>query len=427
MADQAFALSPINAHSASPTDADYDAISEAFMETARGRWFLGEFARRNRSADTAMVLDAVARIERSIAAQKAPPPDELSAALAAVKIVVADAKDAVTAALDDGALDHILAPHRKSARVIREIAWGLRESGADVRICDLLDGQVQAINAACDSFAAFPMREAALRAIDVALADIDRIAAGDIPGPAMDVPATRDLAVAETPEETDAAMELADATLPEPEAPPQEDPVAEAEPEQAVVTAQPPEAPEIPAAAMEMAPEAPLAVAEAAAEAAVALAAPDTASEPEAITEPEARTETGAMAEPEAVAAPAPEPAEPALAEVVPEAPADDLAEVVAPAPVEPEPELADALAHEIFAAPAAPEPTPRHQTVLAQVELMPVTAAGPVAELPGPADVSLGASLIASGIVPKPAAPKPDPLAPIRRMTQIEKIALFS
>jgi hypothetical protein len=133
------------------------------------------------------------------------------------------------------------------------------------------------------------------------------------------------------------------------------------------------------------------------------------------------------MAEPEAVATPAPEPAEPALAEAVPEALADDLAEVVAPAPVEPEPELADALAHEIFAAPAAPEPTPRHQTVLAQVELMPVTEAGPVAELPGPADVSLGASLIASGIVPKPAAPKPDPLAPIRRMTQIEKIALFS
>ena len=92
MADQAFALSPINARSASPTDADYDAIREAFMETARGRWFLGEYARRNRSADTAMVLDAVARIERSIAAQKAPPSDELSTALAAVKDVVADAK-----------------------------------------------------------------------------------------------------------------------------------------------------------------------------------------------------------------------------------------------------------------------------------------------------------------------------------------------
>ena len=54
-------------------------------------------------------------------------------------------------------------------------------------------------------------------------------------------------------------------------------------------------------------------------------------------------------------------------------------------------------------------------------------TEPGPAAELPGPADESLGASLIASGIVPKPAAPKVDPLAPIRRMSQAEKIAFFS
>ncbi len=40
------------------------------METSRGRWFLGEYAKRNRNADTRMVLDAVARIEQTIAAQK---------------------------------------------------------------------------------------------------------------------------------------------------------------------------------------------------------------------------------------------------------------------------------------------------------------------------------------------------------------------
>ena len=63
MADEAFALSPISARAAQPSEADYDAIQEAFMETSRGRWFLGEYARRNRNADTSMVLDAVARIE----------------------------------------------------------------------------------------------------------------------------------------------------------------------------------------------------------------------------------------------------------------------------------------------------------------------------------------------------------------------------
>ena len=64
MADEAFALSPISARAAQPSEEDYDAISEAFMETSRGRWFLGEYAKRNRNADTRMVLDAVARIEQ---------------------------------------------------------------------------------------------------------------------------------------------------------------------------------------------------------------------------------------------------------------------------------------------------------------------------------------------------------------------------
>ncbi|HAO43427.1 MAG TPA: hypothetical protein DHH36_09270, partial [Afipia sp.] len=70
MANEAFALSPISARAASPTDADFEAIREAFLETARGRWFLDEYTRRNRNADTAMVLEAVARIESSLAAQK---------------------------------------------------------------------------------------------------------------------------------------------------------------------------------------------------------------------------------------------------------------------------------------------------------------------------------------------------------------------
>ncbi|WP_458760264.1 hypothetical protein ACSVBT_05535 [Afipia sp. TerB] len=390
MADQAFALSPINAHSASPTDADYDAIREAFMETARGRWFLGEFARRNRSADTTMVLDAVARIERSIAAQKAPPSDELSTALAAVKTVVAGARAALTDALDAGAMDQTLAPHRKSARVIREIAWGLRESGADIRICDLLDGQVQAINAACDTFAALPMRETALQAIDAALADIDRIAAGDIPAPASEAPAAADRpAVVDEPAETDAALELADTALPEPE--PLNVVADDIQPDPSMAASEPAEAPE--------------------ALAGLATAEPEV---PETIV-------PSAEAEPEPIEALATE-----AAEDVPDA-SSTVAEVAEPEPVEPESELTDALAQEIFAEPATPEPAPRHQTVLARVDLMPVVEPGPVAELPRPADESLGASLIASGIVPKPAAPKVDPLAPIRRMTQIEKIAFFS
>src|ERR1700733_13271849 len=88
MADEAFALSPISARAALPSEADYDAIREAFMETARGRWFLGEYAKRNRNADTSMVLDAVSRIEATIAAQKQAPPEktnELADALVLIR------------------------------------------------------------------------------------------------------------------------------------------------------------------------------------------------------------------------------------------------------------------------------------------------------------------------------------------------------
>jgi hypothetical protein len=73
MANEAFALSPITARPVQPGEEDYHAISEAFMETARGRWFLTEYAKRNRNADTRLVLDAVARLEESLAAQKPSP------------------------------------------------------------------------------------------------------------------------------------------------------------------------------------------------------------------------------------------------------------------------------------------------------------------------------------------------------------------
>ncbi|MGB8399811.1 MAG: hypothetical protein WCE35_13520, partial [Bradyrhizobium sp.] len=100
MADEVFALSPISARAALPSEEDYAAISEAFMETARGRWFLGEYAKRNRNADTSMVLDAVARIEESLAAQRqATAAEDAGLALAeALTGILAAIRDAVEAA-----------------------------------------------------------------------------------------------------------------------------------------------------------------------------------------------------------------------------------------------------------------------------------------------------------------------------------------
>src|SRR3954468_7219336 len=150
MADEAFALSPISARAVLPTEQDYDAISEAFMETSRGRWFLGEYAKRNRNADTRMVLEAVGRIEETLAAQKQPPPQSrLSEALASVRQAIEEAQAAAGAAIESVAAEESLAPVHKAARIIKEISWRWREIGADSRICDLLDSQVSTIEGAC--------------------------------------------------------------------------------------------------------------------------------------------------------------------------------------------------------------------------------------------------------------------------------------
>ena len=62
------------------SETDYETIEAAVTETVRGRWFLGEFARRNRTAELRQLLDAMARIENvvSTAQQPALPPSDPS-------------------------------------------------------------------------------------------------------------------------------------------------------------------------------------------------------------------------------------------------------------------------------------------------------------------------------------------------------------
>jgi len=50
---------------------DYEEIERAVMESARGRWFLAEFAKRQRAEDTALILDALHRLEATVVVQSA--------------------------------------------------------------------------------------------------------------------------------------------------------------------------------------------------------------------------------------------------------------------------------------------------------------------------------------------------------------------
>ena len=52
------------------TDSDYEAIESAIMETSRGRWFLSEYARRNRTADTELLLSAINSLKEMLDSHK---------------------------------------------------------------------------------------------------------------------------------------------------------------------------------------------------------------------------------------------------------------------------------------------------------------------------------------------------------------------
>jgi hypothetical protein len=389
MADDAFALSPISARATQPSEQDYDAIREAFMETARGRWFLGEYAKRNRNADTRMVLDAVARVEENLAAQRQAAPDNgLAEALVAISSAVDEARAAASVAVDDLALEETLAPVRKGARVIREIAWRWREIGTDGRICDLIDSQADAIEAGCGQIASINPLGALIAAFDLIEKEI--AAFGD--GTAAFPPA-------------------ADEAVPSSSSPPS--PLDE-----------------MPASELETA------------QAAAATSNGDTAINSQAMPDEtvgaahETAEATAEGADIQAADAEAADAHDEAVLDMVAlemaavdpfdiDDPSDtdniEVAELPPEDPVvvarQPEP-------------PAAPAIAPSLQPSL-QPSFQPSPQASPQASReaspePSP-EPSLGSTLIANGILRKPNVSGPDPLAPIRRLSQAEKIAFFS
>jgi hypothetical protein len=386
MADEAFALSPISARAAQPSEADYDAIQEAFMETSRGRWFLGEYAKRNRNADTKMVLDAVARIEGTLAAQKLPEPEPerdplLDQMLASFRAALTEARHAATTAVGDLALEQNLAPVRKGARVVREIAWRLREIGADGRICDLIDSQVLVIENAAGK----------LNSADLA-ADLhgafdrieEKIASFDADGTAAAAPSTA------TPPQASVSTHPAEAAAAHP-AEAEETPMAEAASE--------------PADAFDANDEAMLDMI------AMEMAAPDTDEAYESNLE-ELQVSDMQVAEAQVLAS-----RDGTVSESV------AAYEIEVTFPESGDTAESSSTADEPVVATALPAVTPLQPAPETEPETAKLEATKPELEL----SPSLGSSLLANGIVTRPRASRPDPLAPIRRMSQTEKIAFFS
>ncbi len=305
MADDANALMPFQ-QSRLPSETEYEAMCTAFAETERGRWFLAQYAKRNRNADTTMVIEAIKRIEQAVARQVPSRPSVPIAAALAQSISDLRQRAGQIAAEGGATLEAV----RRNAQKMRDVAWTLREWGTDSDLCDELDTLATGIVDGCEKAATPQQRLLAL---------LDE---WDVNAPAR---------IAETRPDPKPAAEIC---------------------------------------------------AERVAPVETAAAAPPTAS---------VRPVTAApVAEPVRVSEPAPIP-------VAVRAPA-------APTPV-------------AKPAPAAPAPTP--VAAHAPVAPAPVIPAKPVSS-----SQSLGAALLAQGII----APRgSDALAPLRRMSQSEKVALFT
>ena len=124
MSDDSLARS----QSAAPlsVDTDYDAIHATIVATETGRWFLDEYARRYRGADTELVLAAIERIEQAIRGVSATEPrDSVQADLAAMVEAISQTRGEVVVRHGDPAAsgEAAVAEFRNAVEQIQELVW----------------------------------------------------------------------------------------------------------------------------------------------------------------------------------------------------------------------------------------------------------------------------------------------------------------
>ncbi len=102
------------------SEADYEAIEAAVMETVRGRWFLAEFARRGRADETRQMLDAIAKLEQTVREQQATPADP------SIRLLVQRLKEV--------------------AQSLNRAGEEMRRRGLDERLCAEVEMQARAVS-----------------------------------------------------------------------------------------------------------------------------------------------------------------------------------------------------------------------------------------------------------------------------------------
>jgi chemotaxis regulatin CheY-phosphate phosphatase CheZ len=150
------------------SEADFETIASAVKETERGRWFLDEYARRNRHADTKQVLEAIEKLQHSFSSRgEATQEDSIRLTIADMADAIARTKAEIAAIkpseesqgkIGDATveLDAIVSTTEQAtseilsaAENVQEIAWTLREQGTEPAVCDQLDALMTQTYSAC--------------------------------------------------------------------------------------------------------------------------------------------------------------------------------------------------------------------------------------------------------------------------------------
>jgi hypothetical protein len=116
-------------------ETEYRAIESTLLESARGRWFLAEHGRRARRLDSALLDDAIKRLQTSLRE----PPALLGQLKAEIEIIKAQMAETRAALMARPTTDESILPTHailKAAEDIHDIAWSLQANPFDPQGCE---------------------------------------------------------------------------------------------------------------------------------------------------------------------------------------------------------------------------------------------------------------------------------------------------
>lgn len=135
------------------TEAEYRTIERALLDSARGRWFLAEHGRRARRLDSALLEDAIGRLQGSL---REPPAllgqlqgeiERIVAEIASARAQLVSRQSATAAQGSEGPATTSVREILRAAEDLHEKAWQLQGNEIDADRCQAIARDAARISA----------------------------------------------------------------------------------------------------------------------------------------------------------------------------------------------------------------------------------------------------------------------------------------